>query len=195
MTPSPSAAPMSFGRTTLHFLKWAAPLALLYFAACVLAGALGFIAFENASTAFPDPAYGVGAGYTVGDGAGYGAFFGVASGLPVFLALWLGNTLMAVLFRKESQSGWVRWVFWGFGLVAGLMPLLAFLSSGLTFTSTRSNADLAALDAERQARALALAGAGQSATIIFAVTLFGMALFASWWNWRAAGAWQKKKRS
>jgi hypothetical protein len=183
---------MTFARTLLHFLKWAAPIAPLYLAGCVIAGVLAFIAFENASTAFPDPAYGVGVGYTVGDGALYGAFFGLAGGIPVFLVLWLGSSLLAVLFRRQANAGWVRWVFWGFGLLAGLMPLFAFLSSGLTFTSTRSNADLAALDAERQARALALASAGQTATLVFAAALFGLALFASWWNWRAGGAWMRK---
>lgn len=192
MVATQSAPAMSFGRTTLHFLKWAAPLVPLYLLACVIAGALGFIAFENASAAFPDPTYGAGTGYAPGDGALYGAFFGLAGGIPVFLALWLGGTLLAVLFR-QSQAGWVRWVFWGFGLLAGLMPLFAFLSSDLTFTSTHSNADLIALDAERQARALALASAGQTATLLLAITLFALALFASWWSWRGAGAWQEKQ--
>jgi hypothetical protein len=185
---------MSFPCTLAHFLRWAAPLAPLYLLACVIAGAVGFIAFERAATAFPDPNYGVGVGYSPADGALYGAFFGLAGGLPVFLVLWLGNTLLAVLFRRDAQSAWVRWVFWGFGLLAGLMPLFAFLSSGLTFTSSRSNADLAALDDALQARALALAEAGQTATLLFALTLFALALFASWWNWRAAGAWAKQKQ-
>jgi hypothetical protein len=183
---------MSAARTLVHFLKWAIPVLPIYVAAGIAAGALGFVAFENASTTYPDPAYGVGVGYTPGDGASFGMFLGITSGLPVFLGLLLVNCVVAWLFRRRAAETWARWVFWGFGLAVGLMPVLAFLSSGLTFVSTRSDADLAALDPDRQARALALAQAGQTATVVLTLTLFSLAVFVSWWNLRAGQAWMRK---
>lgn len=192
--PGQSGAPrMNLARTFFHFLKWTVVLLPVYLIGGIAAGALGFIGFEQAAGTNPDPAYGIGLGYTTGDGAGLGAMFALTSGLPVFIGLWMINSLGAwFLLRTRANEPWARWVFWGFGLAAGMMPVLAFVTSGLTFVSTRSNADLAALDAERQARVLALAQAGQTATIILTLALFVLALFVSWWNLRAGKAWAKK---
>jgi len=184
---------MNLPRTFIHFLKWTAILPLVYLLAGTAAGALGFLAFEQAVSAYPDPAYGVGIGYSSGDGAGLGAMFALTSGLPVFIGLWMVNAIGAwFLFRSRAGEAWVRWVFWGFGLAAGMMPVLAFLSSGITFASTQANPDLAALDADRQARLLAIAQAGQTATLTLTLTLFALALFVSWWNLRAGKAWMRK---
>ena len=193
MAGQPSPPRMNLVRTFIHFLKWTIILPLVYLAAGIAAGALGFTAFEQAVAAYPDPSYGTGIGYSSGDGASLGAMFALTSGLPVFVGLWMINAIGAwFLFRSRAGEPWVRWVFWGFGLAAGMMPVLAFLSSGITFVSTRSNADLAALDADRQARLLAIAQAGQTATLVLTLTLFALALFVSWWNLRAGQAWMKR---
>lgn len=184
---------MNLPRTFIHFLKWTIVLLPVYVIGGTAAGALGFLAFEQATAAHPDPAYGVGIGYSTGDGAGLGLMFALTSGLPVVIGLWLIDSLGGwFLLRTRTGESWVRWVFWGFGLAAGIMPVLAFLSSGLSFSSAAANADLAALDAERQARLIALAQAGQTATVVLTLALFALALFVSWWNLRAGSAWMRK---
>jgi hypothetical protein len=131
--------------------------------------------------------------YMPADGAAYGALLAVTGVLPMLIGLWLIDALMAgVLFRKQAAERWVRWVFWGFGLAAGLMPVFAYLSSGLLGGPLLTDAEFAALDPALQDRALALAQASRDATLILTLTLFGLALFTSWWNWRAAAGWARK---
>jgi hypothetical protein len=126
-------------------------------------------------------------------GLGYGAFIGLSSSLPVFIGLWLIDTLMAgLLFRKRAREGWVRWVYWGFGLAAGLMPVLAFLSDSAGLLTVWQSVDLTGLTVDQQAEVLALAQSGRTTVLTLTVVWFVLALFVSWWNWRAAGAWGKK---
>lgn len=192
---SKQARAPSTGYALVHFLKWALPLLLLYVVGGVLAGVLIYGGFERASAAFPDPVYGAGDSYNTGEGALTGLLFGGSSAAPLFLGVWLINSFIAVLFRRSIGAGWLTWVYWAFGLAAGLMPVFAFLTSGLTFSASGLDPELAQLSAELQARAVALDEAAQTATIVLTLVFFALALLTSWWNWRAGKAWQKKVAS
>ena len=170
---------MSFFGTLFHFLKWLIVLLPLYLVAGIAAGALSYAALQNAL----DPAASTLVSYNPGDGAGYGAFLALTSGLPVLVGLWLIDALMAwFLFRHRAAETWVRWVFWGFGLAAGMMPVMAFLSTGIAASGATVGADSAAL-----------VQAAQTATLVLTLTLFALALIVSWWNLRAGAAWMKKR--
>jgi hypothetical protein len=170
---------MTFFATLFHFLKWLAALLPLYLVAGIAAGALGYAVLQNAS----GPAANALLRYEPGEGAAYGAFLLLTSGLPVLVGLWLIDALMAwFLFRRRATEGWVRWVFWGFGLAAGMMPVFAFISSGMTASGAVTGAD-----------SPALAQAAQTATLVLTLTLFGLALIVSWWNLRAGSAWMRKE--
>lgn len=158
-----------------HFLKWGAPLLPVYVLAAAGAAALAAAASGSSEA-----------------GAGYGALIGLTSALPAVAGLWLLNTVVAWLFRRSLGETWVRWVFWGFGLAAGLMPLLAFLSNN-ALSGLSGAASLSGLGANQQAEVVALAETVRLTVIALALTLFALALITSWWNWRAAGAWQRKR--
>jgi hypothetical protein len=169
---------MSASRTLVHFLKWLIVLPPVYLAAGAIAGGLSSPS-APADSGLP--------------GLGYGAFIGLSSSLPVFLGLWLIDSLMAgLLFRKQARERWVRWVFWGFGLAAGLMPVFAFLSDSASLLTMWQNVDLTGLTADQQAEVIALAQSGRTTVLTLTILFFGLALFTSWWNWRAAGAWSRK---
>lgn len=165
-------------RALLHFLKWLIVLPVVYVAAGAIAGGLSSIGAPDGSGA---------------PGPGYGAFIGLSSSLPVFIGLWLIDTLMAgLLFRKQTGESWLRWVFWGFGLATGLMPALAFLSDSASMLTQWQGTNLTGLNASQQAEVIALIETGRTTVLTLTLVWLILALFVSWWNWRAAGAWSRK---
>lgn len=174
-----SAAPrMNLAQTFIHFLKWLIVLPVIYVVAGAVAGGLSSLGAPDISDA---------------PGLGYGAFIGLGSSLPVFLGLWLIDSLMAgLLFRQRAQEGWVRWVFWGFGLAAGLMPVLAFLSDSAGLLTIWQSVDLTGLSAGQQAEVIALAQTGRTTILALTIVWLVLALFVSWWNLRAGTAWSRK---